>query len=192
MYISLTYQLQPACSHSIFTLPFEIMLLTRLQTHRFVLKSKLCCHTGFIAVMTSMCKHRFLTSVPHVGFFLPCSCCRCLTTPPNPDRRRLTVTPQMASLYSSSRMPALSPSRWYPAWGKKWSVTVTRWVISWLQAKSGTRRAVCQCDRYRKDTCTIHVVIITILALPCPKYGWSDLKMHHLKLIFILLVSMQI
>lgn len=67
---------------------------------------------------------------------------RCLTSPPNPSRRRLTVTPQMASLYSSSLMPAPSPSRWYPAWGKKWSVTVAHWAISWLQAESWTQRAV--------------------------------------------------
>lgn len=115
--------------------------------------------------------------------WLKCSCwllsallyCRCLTTPPNPSRRRLTVTPQMASLYSSSLMPALSPSRWYPAWGKKWSVTVTRRAISWLQAKSGTLRAVVhQSDWYRKAIGRLHVVIITISAFLRPK---QNLKM---------------
>lgn len=109
-------------------------------------------HTGFISAETSMCKHCFLTSCWRLSAVLYC---RCLTTPPNPGRMRLTVTPQMASLYSSSLMPVLSLSLWYHAWGKKWSVTVTQW----LRAKSGTQRAVVyQIDWYSTTTCRLHVV----------------------------------
>lgn len=98
--------------------------------------SALCRHTGFIAVVASINKSSFWPLAAELYR-------RCLNTPSNSGTRRLTVTPQMASLYSSSFMPLLSPWWWYPAWGKKWSVTVTQWAISWLQAEPGTQRAVC-------------------------------------------------
>lgn len=90
--------------------------------------------------------------------------CRCLTTPPNPSRTRLTVTPQMASLYSSSLMPVPSPSRWYPAWGKKWSVTVTQWVIFLTAGQvRDMERIVYWSAWYRKATGRLQVEIITVI-----------------------------
>lgn len=136
--------------------PFEIMCLARLQTRCFVLKSKRCCHTVHVKTLLSWfdlkCS-RWLLS-----FFLLVLFCRCLTTPPNPSRRRLTVTPQMASLYSSSLMPAPSPSRWYPAWGKKWSVTVTQWAI-FLTAGQVQDAESCCLSEWLVDR--VHVTIST-------------------------------
>lgn len=96
-------------SHCIFTFPC---------TMDCVLKAQQCCHAGFIAVITTTCFWTWKLLSAVLLFH-----CRCLTTPPNPGRRRSTVTPQTASRYSSSLMPVLSPSLCYPAWGKEWSVS---------------------------------------------------------------------